>query len=696
MPIHPLFIFRFSPRACRVVQTGAITLALGWLAASAAGQTLLYQEGFNTDGETNVPPRYTTTGRDVYEVPRIQSELGNYDQKGPIYWAHNFNVSYVGNPAIPGRRMIFPWRGTDTSMATEDMLKLFDSSVNWLLDGKVNARIVVHPNAASIQGLANRLTAAGHTVVDDDLAGTPDDQNVQGDLFIHGPGASNPSRFVLLPKPVIVMNAPDYDDTLVGSIGTSTTFVPGQVTIASPAHPAAGGKTGTFDAFTNSQTFELVGRFLPTNALTLATVTHTVPATVSRLSDVDDMIAGVKEHNQTSATVAQLDFADGSLGNWTWDNALPGGYTGNWGLQIKGKLSVSTPGTYRFALGSDDGARLQIDRDHDGFTAADTVLEDPGPHAHQIVYVNVEFTSSGTYDFEVRSYSSGGTGSLELSVANVPVPVPDDAIDSGYWELLQVGIGSSAVTLLEPADVTAFVATGADVQTQEPLIVLLNGPADSPPGSFYDGGQFSGYEGTGFFAAAGLNKFLGAIFPKTLTLRPVDVAGKSNVKLTVALAATTVDFETSDYIDIVVYTNGLASNPTTLAHFHGVQDAIQPWMADQNENYVRRLTRRFTDFTYDIPAGATDLIVEFHVATTWWTEIAAFDNVRITEGAIVTQPQFDPPTLSGGAVRISWTGSGRLQESTNLTSWAEVANAPNPYPVIPDAAPQKFYRIISP
>ena len=106
------------------------------LAGSATGQTLLYQEGFNTDGEAATPKRYATVGRDVFEVPRIQSELGNYDQKGPIFWGHSFDVSYVGNPAIPARRMILTWRAADTSTATEDVLKLIDSSVDWLLAGK--------------------------------------------------------------------------------------------------------------------------------------------------------------------------------------------------------------------------------------------------------------------------------------------------------------------------------------------------------------------------------------------------------------------------------------------------------------------------------------------------------------------------------------------------------------------------------
>jgi hypothetical protein len=691
--------------AGRVVRTGAVALALGWFALSAGAQTLIYQEGFNSDGETNVPPRYTTTGRDVYEVPRIQSELAPldatlWDQKGPIYWAHNFNVSYVGIPNIPARRMIFTWR-TDPAgaAASTDLLQLFDSSINWLLNGKANATIVVSPNAASINELAARLTAAGHTVVDDDTATYPDEQDVAGDLFIHGPGAAG-SRFAMVTKPVIVMQEPDYDDMLVGSIGSLATFDPGQVTIAAPGHPAAGGKTGSFTGFNvPAQAFGLVGSFLPSNATTLATVTRVVPPAANNLLDVDAMIAGTKQHEKTTNTVADIDFSDGSSGSWLVDNGIPGGYAGNWGLRVQGQITVSTVGTYRFAVGSDDGARLQIDRDKNGFTAADTVIEDAGPHGHQIVYVDVNFAATGTYDFEVRSYNSGGGGDLEVSVSNVAVPVPDDALDSGYWEVLSQ-TGTAPIKLQSAATVTGYLATGPNVEVQAPLIVLLNGPTDTPPGSFYDGGPMNGFEGTGFFAAAGLNKWS---YPdtanpgRTLRLKPVNVAGRSNVKLTVALAGTVVDFEDSDFIDIVVYTNGPVSNPTTLAHFRGVVNAVQPWLADQRDNYVRRLTRKFADFTYDIPAGATDLIVEFRVGTTWWTEIAALDNVRITEGAIVTQPVFDPPTLAGGSVRISWTGTGRLQESTNLTSWLEVTgNPPSPVQVTPGTAPHNFYRIVTP
>lgn len=668
----------------------------------SSAQELLYQEGFNNDGEATVPPRYTLTGKAVYEVDRIQSELANFDQKGPIYWAHNFETTFVGNPAVPARRMTFTWRGTvtDTATATEPLLELFDSSVKWLLNNKTGATVVVHPNAAAIGSLADRLTAAGHTVVDDDLAGVPDEQDIVGDLLIHGPGAANASRFVLSKKPVIVMNNPDYDDMLVGSIGSAATFAPGKVTISTPGHPAAGGKTGSFDAFTGDHPFEIVGSFLPPTATKLATVTRIVPPTIAGLPDVDAVIAGTKQHEKTSGTVTELDFGDSSAGNWGSDNSLPGGYTGVWGIQAKGKLTVGAAGTYRFAIGSDDGARLQIDLNKNGFGTEDTVIEDAGPHAHQIVYADVTFPAAGAYDYDLRSYNSGGGGDLEASVSVAAGAVPDDALDSGYWEVLST-TGTSPVKLQAASAVTAFIATGPNVEVQEPLIVLINGPSDTPPGVFYDGGALAGFEGAGFLGASGLNKWP---YPdgqgyRSVRLKPINVTGKQKVRLTVALAATVVDFETSDFIKILVYPRGANSTPVELANFHGVQNAVQPWLADEKEQFNRRLTKQFADFTYDIPAGATDLVVEFQVATTWWTEIAALDNVRITAG----DPEPPKPIQIAAApdsagLKATWAGgTGPFLVQFKLAlgdTWTDLATTADRTITVPLVGGGGFLRVV--
>jgi hypothetical protein len=685
---------------CQLTKLILFSIITSSLSASAA--ELIYQEGFNNDGSAATPVRYTFVGRDVFEVPRIQSELNNYDQKGPIYWAHNFDASFVGNPNIPGRRAIFTWHSADaaTGAATEDLLALWDSIVGWLTTNKANATIVVYPTASVIGELAARLTAKGHNVVDDD-ATILDEQDVPGDLFIHA-GTANPSRFAMLTKPVIVMSEPDYDDMLVGSIGSLVTFDPGQVTVAAPTHPAAGGKTGSFNGFNlPAQPFGIVGSFLPPGATVLATVLRTIPPAINNLADVDAVIAGSKQNSSTPGTATEIDFGDGSAGTWTAaENASPGGYAGNWGLRVAGTLNISAAGTYRFALGSDDGARLYIDLDKNGVTAADILLEDAGPHAHQVVYQDATFAAAGTYPFEVRSYNSGGGGSLELTASIQAVPIPDDALDSGYWEVLSTS-GSGPVTLQAAATVTAYIATGANVQVQTPLAVLLNGPNDTPPGSFYDGGPFTGFEGAGFIGASGLNKWP---YPaetgtyRSLQLRPVNVTGKTNVQLTIKLAGTGVDFETTDFLDIVVYPQGITGTNVTLAHFRGVANAVQPWMADELENYVRRLTKEFKDFTYNVPANATDLVVEIRAATSWWTEIAAFDDIRITAGS--TGGGGGDPTISiakNGANAVVTFANGTLQRSATLGStaqWTDVT-ATGTHTVPPaEQGAAAFFRVI--
>lgn len=58
-------------------------------------------------------------------------------------------------------------------------------------------------------------------------------------------------------------------------------------------------------------------------------------------------------------------------------------------------------------------------------------------------------------------------------------------------------------------------------------------------------------------------------------------------------------------------------------------------------------------------------------------------------------PKFDPPTLSGTTLTISWSGGGTLQESEDLVTWQDVSPAPagNTYTVDVTAGPRKFYRL---
>jgi hypothetical protein len=166
-------------------------------------------------------------------------------------------------------------------------------------------------------------------------------------------------------------------------------------------------------------------------------------------------------------------------------------------------------------------------------------------------------------------------------------------------------------------------------------------------------------------------------------LAPVNVTGKTNVQVTIALAGTQIDFEDSDFLDVVVYPNGASSTPVTLAHFRGVVNAVQPWMADQKENFVRRLTKQFADFTYDVPPGATDLIVEVRVATTWWNEIVGFDNIRVTAGS--SGSTGGTPTISvakdNADVVVTFTGALESRDAFGGGSWQPVTTTGTTYRV---------------
>ena len=688
-----------------------ISAALSAASVSAAEQ--IYQEDFNTDGATASPARYTITGGEVFEIDR-RAELLDPNQEGPVYWARNTEVSFAGVPApTAGRRMVMAWDGAITAdVISPDMGALIDSSIKWLLNNKANANIVVSPAGASLGALGERLMAAGHTIIDDDPAVLDAQLHTLGDMLIHAVGAGS-GRGALATMPVLAIVSPDYDDLLVCSIGTPATFEPGQATIASPAHPAAGGKTGSFPVATGSFNWQLLGSQLPGNATVLATFAQSVPPSVTSIADVDAMIAGTKPGTKITEQVTVLDFSDGSPGNWFDDWLVPGGATANWGLVADGKINVTAAGTYSFALGTDDGGRLQIDLNRNGtFEAAEAIITDAGPHAHQISYGNAAFTATGLYDIRVVGYNSGGGGGLEVSVALVAgAGLNDLATAPENWEVLGMPGAIAPVHAEGDFTVSSYVATGAPTETTHPLILLLNGPNDTPPGSVFGGGPFTGFEGAGFFGGSGLNKWgMPETNDRYITLQPVNVAGKTNVQLTIAVAGTFLDFEPSngsrgsaDYLEVAVDTDGAGPNEFERLIFFTPPSGTDKFMDDRQTNPTdpTRLGLAMQDVTYPIPAGATDLIVEVRGATTWWNEIVAFDNIRITAGD--SGGGGGDPTISiakQGANAVITFANGTLQRATSLTApiqWTDVNATGGTHTVTPaEQAAGAFFRATRP
>lgn len=73
------------------------------------------------------------------------------------------------------------------------------------------------------------------------------------------------------------------------------------------------------------------------------------------------------------------------------------------------------------------------------------------------------------------------------------------------------------------------------------------------------------------------------------------------------------------------------------------------------------------------------------------TDAAALRTFR-ARTAVVEPPKFNPVTLSGGNITLSWTGSGTLQETTTFSSWTDSPNQSNPQ-TVPTTGSMKYYRI---
>lgn len=485
------------------------TLAIAFVIAGtwANAQEVLLKEDFNTDG---AGPRYTLEGRGV--VP--DSGAG-----GPAFWAHNFDVTKIGKPVgvpavAPARRAIFLWNhNLDPSTATPAALELIDSTVNWLIRNKASARILFSPPAAGDGDLAlvTRLTAKGHTVTDDDPSGPLPATNAVDLVIQSSSGVPTPTRFTSYAVPLLSYNGSNHDDELTSSIGATTTFNPGDVTIKAPAHPAAGGKTGTLQWVTTDQPLDTIGSGLP----------------------------------QGSTIVA--------------------------------------------------------------------------------------------------SYS-------------------------------------------------ATTDTGAN--EERPLLLTIEA------GGSLLGGLISGQEGTGFFAGADMNEptiadgtFNTVAEPRSLTLRSVNVTGKKNVKLTVALAATDVDFEQDDFLRILVDTDGSGPGAFTPLIEFKPPTANDKFFSDG----TNKLSVVFKDVSYNIPDGATDLVVRFESMSTFFNEIVALDNVRITAGDA-------PPTTASVSIKrdganLSLEFTGVLQSAASVTGpWTNVPNNPKSPFVIEknNIVGTQFYRARNP
>ena len=118
--------------------------------------------------------------------------------------------------------------------------------------------------------------------------------------------------------------------------------------------------------------------------------------------------------------------------------------------------------------------------------------------------------------------------------------------------------------------------------------------------------------------------------PRVLELFPVDVSGRENVQLTVSLAGSDVDFEDTDFLRVSVDVDN-SGEFVTLSEFRGNANKAL------DDGTTQLSPSQFQDVTWDIPSGATNLVVRFEAHDSFTNELIAIDNLHITAGGVVLQ-----------------------------------------------------------
>ncbi|MCS1409625.1 MAG: hypothetical protein M2R45_02809 [Verrucomicrobia subdivision 3 bacterium] len=661
---------------------GCLVVALSFV-ASVQAQKVIWQETFEDDGEES---RYVTEGAGAFEVAQFADNSVPDNQAGPVYWTRvtDGRPSFVGVPApTPERRIVMAWgSGISPDDITNDFWTHFDAVVAWLLRGKSNAKILYSGlGGEGYQAFASRLVSLGHTVEEDDTGSSLPESGI--DMYVYSGGSL--SRFVNYEVPGLHYNSGDLDDELLGSIGTPLTITLPEITITAPEHPSAGGQTGTFPFVLNENTFQSLGFELPGGSTVVAAFIREVSASVRDLEAADALFDGSTPN--TSVTRTATSVADivnevlpaSQLPLFDWDHPIAGAPDGGFAIRATGKIEASR-GTVSLAMGVDDGARLRIDLNGDGLDAGDTIIIMDRRGAFQYsAPTDVEFTSAGTFDFEWISFNDTGDFGAEILVAveaggNAPNVSEDD------WDLLSAD--SQHVKLSGDITVETYVS---NQEVSTPFSMALEAPGDG--GAVFGGGPFGNFEGNHFFAGSALNKFTGddgVGNPKKIIWKdPIDISGRENVKLTIALGATFLDFETGDFFQVFI------------------DDSDDPFMwftapsgndkffndVNTNPSNPTRLGLDLQDITYDIPAGVNTINLRIESVTTWWNEIVAFDNIRITSSDIA----ISGIAVENGQVVINFTGT--LQSATDVAGpYTPVDGATSPFTMDASGA-TRFYIV---
>ena len=379
---------------------------------------------------------------------------------------------------------------------------------------------------------------------------------------------------------------------------------------------------------------------------------------MNSLERLDAMVSGQLKSIQSEFTAdiadIALDTSPAGVIEFAYESYLPEEVSGSFGVRGTGKIKVKESGTYSLALGVDDGGRLRIDLDSNGFSDDDNVIVEDASGVFRYKTADVSFAKAGTYDFEWASFNSGGAFGSELVLAFEKGGNAPQAVDALEWDVIYEG--EEDLLLEGEISLTAYIPDVEGETEEIPFFVALGD-------NVFGGGPFAGFEGEGFFAGSALNKFAMDTPVKSLEFNdPINVAGKDDLKLVFLASATYLDFETSDYLKIYVEDGG---DPLVLFTAPSGNDKF---FDDKNtaQGEITQLGLNMQEIVYDIPSGLDEIWLRIEANTTWWNEIVAIDNIRIISGEL----NQEPPTIginrdAKGNVVVEFAGSLQVAPTVN-------------------------------
>ena len=202
------------------------------------------------------------------------------------------------------------------------------------------------------------------------------------------------------------------------------------------------------------------------------------------------------------------------------------------------------------------------------------------------------------------------------------------------------------------------------------------------PGHFSGAYTFAAPQGGGYYASEDVNTEanpLGASQPGIFRLADLDIAGLSNLQVTLHLADQLTSFlEAGDRIEVQVAFDGdgggvnlLGGSYTTIGRFVGDGSVLRQdtnldgLSTDPADTGSPTLNRTFTPYTFSVLGTGTTLSVQVLVVNTAGNEEVAFDHIKV-DGVVAGAP---PVLASVEATPASFTeGGSAVQVSNTVTA----------------------------